>query len=103
MLEASPKELLIHDNQLMLYSTLGDQLHLDHINTTDLSSTKKVFDIPNSTRLLLGEEGEAWALTSAYSADFSYTDNAVVNFPSSGNGTVKAVFEARNLRGLGVD
>jgi len=102
-LDASPKELLIHDNQLMLYSTLGDQLHLDLINTTDLSSTKNVFNIPNSTRLLLGEEGEAWALTSAYSTDYSYTDNAVVNFSTSGNSAYKTVFEARNLRGIGVD
>ena len=102
-LEASPKELLISDNQLMLYSTGGDQLHLDQINTTDLSSTKTVFDIPNSTRLLLNDEGQVWVLTSAYSADYSYTDNAVVNFPASGNGTVKTVFEARNLRGIGID
>lgn len=102
-LEASPKELLIRDNQLMLYSTLGDQLHLDRINTTDLSSTKTEFDIPNSTRVVLGNEGQVWALTSAYSADYSYTDNGVVNFPTSGNGTARVVFEARNLRGIGVD
>lgn len=102
-LEATPKELLISGNQLMLYSTLGGKLHLDQINTTDLSSTKAMFDIPNSTRLLLNDEGQGWVLTSAYSADYSYTDNAVVNFSTLENGTVKTVFEARNLRGIGID
>ena len=100
---ATPKELLISGKQLLLYSTLGEKLHLDVIDPTTLSSSKAVFDIPNSTKVVLGEEGQAWALTSAYSADYSYTDNAVVNFSTSGDGTVKTVFEARNLRGIGVD
>lgn len=102
-LDTSPKELFVRGEQLLLYSTLGQELHLELINTTDLSLTKATFDIPNSTRVVLDDEGQAWALTSAYSADYSYTDNAVVNFSTSGNGTAKTVFEARNLRGIGID
>lgn len=101
--DASPKELLIRGNQLVLYSTLGQDLHVDLINTTDLSSSKTVFNLPNSTRLVLNGDGQAWALTSAYSADYSYTDNAVVSFSTSGSGNFKTVFQARNLRGVGMD
>ncbi len=102
-LDASPKELFVSGDQLVLYSTVGQDLHLGVINTTDLSSTQNVFDIPHSTRVVLDDEGQAWALTSAYSTDYSYTDNAVVNFSVSGDGTVQTVFEARNLRGIGID
>ena len=101
--EASPKELLISEGRLILYSTLDQKLHLDLIDPTTLSSSKKVFDIPNSTRLVLDGEGQAWVLTSAYSADYSYTDNQVINFSIEGNGTPKTVYEARNLRGVGLD
>src|SRR5690606_15373144 len=102
-LEATPKELLISGNQLMLYSTLGGKLHLDQINTTDLSSTKAMFDIPNSSRLVLDNQGQAWVLTSAYSEDYSYTDNAVITVSITGAGTPKTIYEARNLRGIGID
>ena len=101
--DASPKEFLVSGNQLMLYSTLDQKLHLDVINPTDLSTSTTVFDISSSTRIVLDWEGEGWALTSASSADYSYTDNQVINFSVSGNGTPKTVFEARNLRGIGLD
>src|SRR5690606_37652998 len=61
--DASPKELLKSGNQLMLYSTLDQKLHLDQIDPATLSSSKTVFDIPNSTRLILDGQGQAWALT----------------------------------------
>src|SRR5690606_21574441 len=101
--EASPKAVFINGNQLMLYSTLDQKLHLDVIDQASLSSSKTVFDIPNSTRIILDGEGQAWALTSAYSADYSYTDNKVINFSLEGNGTLKTIFEARNLKGIGLD
>lgn len=101
--DATPKELLISGNQLLLYSTLGEKLHLDVLDPSTLLSTKTVLDISNSTRVVLGDGGQAWALTSAYSADYSYTDNAVISFSTTGNGSAKTVFQARNLRGIGVD
>ena len=101
--DASPNELLISGDQLILYSTLDQKLHLDVIDPATLASSKTIFDIPNATRLVLDGEGQAWALTSAYSADYSYTDNQVVNFTVSGNGRPEIIFEARNLRGIGMD
>ena len=101
--EASPKEFLISGGRLILYSTLDQKLHLDVIDPVTLSSAKTVFDISNSTRVILDGEGQAWALTSAYSADYSYTDNKVINFSLEGNGTLKTIFEARNLKGIGLD
>jgi DNA-binding beta-propeller fold protein YncE len=101
--DASPKELLMSEGSLILYSTLDQKLHLDLIDPATLSSSKKVFDIPNSTRVVLDGKGQAWTLTSAYSADYSYTDNQVVNFSLADSGTPRTIFEARNLRGIGID
>lgn len=102
-LEASPNELLISNNELILYSTVAQELHIDKIDPANLSAANSVFEIPHSTRLILDGEGQAWTLTSAYSADYSYTDNQVVSFSISGSGTPKAIFEARNLKGIGLD
>jgi hypothetical protein len=101
--EASPKNFLNSREQLMLYSTLDQKLHLDVIDPATLSSSKTIFDVPNSTRVTLDGQGQAWALTTAYSADYSYTDNQVINFSISGKETPRTVFEARNLRGIALD
>lgn len=102
-LEVTPKDLFIRGEQLVIYGTSGDQLQLDVVNPVDLSSTKRTFDIPNSSRLVLDNQGQAWVLTSAYSDDYSYTDNAVITVSITGAGTPKTIYEARNLRGIGID
>lgn len=102
-LDVTPNELMIQNDQLMLYSSSNQQLHLDKINPQDLSMSKTSFDIPNSTRLILDGDGEAWALTSTYAPDYSYTENKVIHFPVTGGGAAKTIFEARNLKGIGLD
>lgn len=101
--DASPKELMESNGKMMLYSTLNQQLHLDEIDPSSLSSTSSVYDIPNTIRLILDGEGNGWALTSAYSADYSYTENKVIKFPVSGGGAAQTIFEGRNLKGIGLD
>lgn len=101
--EASPSEFLINEGNLMLYSTLDQKIHLAEIDPETLAATETVYDIPNSSRLILDGSGEAWALTSTYSSDYSYTENAVVNFPLSVTGPISTIYEARNLKGIGFD
>lgn len=100
-LDFSPSEFLVSEGSLILYGTLDQKISLVEIDPETLAGTKTDFDVPNASRLIFGAPGEALALTSTYSSDYSYTDNAVLTFPLSGNGAATTVFEARNLKGIG--
>jgi hypothetical protein len=101
--EALPSEFLVNEGNLILYSTLDQKIHLAEIDPETLAATETIYGIPNSSRLILDGSGEAWALTSTYSSDYSYTENAVLNFPLSGTGPISTIYEARNLKGIGLD
>jgi hypothetical protein len=103
LIDASPSEFVISEGKLMLFGTVDQKLFLGEINPADLATSPKVYDIPNANRLVLDGSGEAWVLTSSYAADYSYTDNAVLNFSLSGAESINTVYEARNLKGIGLD
>src|SRR5690606_25558465 len=101
--DAAPVEFLISNGKLMLYGTLGQQLRLDEVDPETLSLSKKAYDIPNSTSLVLDGEGKAFVLTTQYSEDFLNTETSILNFSLSGTGASGTVYEAGNLRGIGLD
>lgn len=102
-LDFSPTEFFVNEGNLMLYGTVDQMISLVEIDPETLSGPKTNFNLPNASRLILGPSGEALALTSTYSADYSYTDNAVLTIPLTGNSPGTTVFEARNLKGIGYD
>ena len=102
-LSSTPSEFLIQDGKLMLFGTLDQQIHLVEINPANLDFSEAVYPIANATRLVLGGAGEAYALTSSYAPDYSYTENEVLRFSLSGSGSTETIYEARNLKGIGLD
>lgn len=100
---AVPSEFLLNQGKLFLYSTTDQQFLVDEIDPGSLSVSGTTYDIPNTSRLILNGTEDALVLTNEYSEDFSYTENQVLNFPLSGAGPVKAIYEARNLKGIGLD
>ncbi|MEX2594730.1 MAG: DUF5074 domain-containing protein [Anditalea sp.] len=100
---AIPSEFLLNKEKLFLYSTMDQQIHLDEINPEALSASGTIYDIPNTSRLILNETEEALVLTSEFSEDFSYTENQVLSFPLSGAGSITTIYEARSLKGIGLD
>ena len=102
-LSSTPSEFLIQDGKLMLFGTLDQQIHLVEINPANLDFSEASYPIANATRLVLGGAGEAYALTSSYAPDYSYTENEVLRFSLSGSGATETIYEARNLKGIGLD
>jgi hypothetical protein len=100
---AVPSEFLVNDGKLFLYGTSDQQIHLDEIDPEDLSSSGTIYDIPHTSRLIIGGTDEGLVLTTEYGEDFSFTENQVLSFPLSGAGSVKTIYEARNLKGIGLD
>lgn len=100
-LSLTPSEFLIQEGRLLLFGADEQQIHLAEINPANLDLSEVIYPIANATRLVLGEAGEAYALTTAYSSDYSYTENKVLRFPLSGSGAGETIYEARNLKGIG--
>lgn len=101
--DASPSAFLVRDGKLMLHATLDQKLRVDEIDPETLLLSKKAFDIPHVTALVLDEAGDAFALTTEYSDDYLSTENSVLHFSLSGTGTVNPLYEAGNLKALGLD
>lgn len=102
-MSSMPSEFLIQDGKLIVYGTLDQQIHLVEINPANLDLSKVTFPVVNATRLVLGGGGEAYALTTTYAADYSYSENEVLRFSLSGSGAVETLYEGRNLKGIGLD